>query len=136
MQNLRLDDTLQYQFFIDDSIEQDLINIPSMMLQPIIENAIEHGVETVEDPKITISITNQIKYLQCVITDNGIGYSKALKNKKDSKKSFSTKSIKERLLHLSKKTNLNLTYVIKDIKEENGTIIGTKVIIKLPIIEG
>lgn len=134
MQNLRLDGALQYQLNIDASIEQDSIKIPAMMLQPIIENAIEHGIETVKNPTIEIRITDKEKYLQCVITDNGLGYSNTLQTKSTSKKSFSTTIINQRLLHLSKKTNLNLTYSIADLLEQENTIVGTKSIILLPIL--
>ncbi|MGG8497114.1 tetratricopeptide repeat-containing sensor histidine kinase [Tenacibaculum sp. TC6] len=137
LQKLRLDNTLDYTLLIDETIEQDFIQIPAMIIQPIIENAIEHGIEGVENPKITIEISEADEKLICIVKDNGVGYTTTLnkKNKNTTKKSHATKIIQERLRLLSKKIKQSLIFSIDDVKDvENGTV-GTKVIITLPVFE-
>lgn len=132
MQKLRLNDNLQYTIQIDDTIEQDFIRIPAMILQPIVENAIEHGVENVEYPVISVDILDLDNKVKCVIKDNGIGYSISKQKKSKEKESFATSIIKKRLDLLTKKTKLPLQFLIEDITE-NDQIKGTKVVITLPI---
>jgi Predicted signal transduction protein with a C-terminal ATPase domain len=104
-----------------------------MLLQPIVENAIEHGLETTPNPKVTIEVSLENNTLLCKITDNGIGYSNTINKQKSTKKSFATAIIKERLKYLSKKHKQKLQYRIKD-AIINKQIAGTKVLLHLPII--
>ncbi|WP_176829788.1 histidine kinase [Tenacibaculum sp. MAR_2009_124] len=132
MQKLRLNNNLDYEVDIDDNLEQDFTKIPAMIIQPIIENAIEHGVEGVDKPRISLKIEDLDDKIECVIKDNGIGYSISLKKKKQKKESYATSIIKKRLDLLSKKTKLSFRFTIEDIIEKEK-IQGTKVVITLPI---
>jgi len=67
---------VQYQINIpEDELEE--IQIPTMMIQPILENAIKHGVSNLKNRKgvivINLSLIEQHKYLKISISDNGIG---------------------------------------------------------------
>lgn len=75
-QKLRLQYPLVYKFDIDAAINPNTIEIPPMLLQPFIENAIEHGLkEKKEDALITISIMkNGAEKVKITIIDNGKGY--------------------------------------------------------------
>ena len=60
----------------DKSIQEDLPNItmPSMILQPIVENAVQHGIrEDLEHGKIFLSVEQEEGYIQVVVKDNGVG---------------------------------------------------------------
>ena len=128
LEKLRFRDGFSYEIkgaeFIDD------IKIPTMVIQPFIENAIKHGLlhKTNGVGKIKIEFSQE-KLFKCEITDNGIGLKAATEiNKKANNKSasFSTKSIKDKLKILKDfyKTDIGFEY-----EELN---IGTKVIIKIP----
>ncbi len=132
MQKLRLNNNLEYMVEIDENIEQDFTKIPAMIIQPIIENAIEHGVEGIENPKISLKIQDLDNTIKCIIKDNGIGYTTSMKKEKKKNKSYATSIIKKRLDLLSRKTKLSFQFSIEDIiKKERIT--GTKVVITLPI---
>lgn len=133
MQKLRMDDQLKYEIDVDSSIDTDDIEIPAMMLQPIVENAIEHGVEKVEHPQIKIAVSDHETFISCVVTDNGPGYSSTIGKKGVLKKSFSTNAIIKRLSYLSKKTEKELVYSIKDVIGEDGAVLGAEATIHLPI---
>lgn len=133
MQKLRMDDQLKYEIDVESSIDTDDIEIPAMMLQPIVENAIEHGVEKVEHPQIKIAVSDHETFISCVITDNGPGYSSTIEKKRTLKKSFATNAIIKRLSYLSKKTEKELVYSIKDVIGEDGAVLGAEATIHLPI---
>ncbi|CAM1374700.1 tetratricopeptide repeat-containing sensor histidine kinase [Tenacibaculum xiamenense] len=132
MQKLRLNNNLDYKVDIDENIEQDFTKIPAMIIQPIVENAIEHGVDGIENPKISLKIHDLEDKVECVIEDNGIGYTASMKKEKKKKESYATSIIKKRLDLLSKKTKLSFHFSIEDVIEREK-IKGTKVVITLPI---
>ena len=68
-------------FNVDNTLETDLIKIPSMLIQPFIENAIVHGITPKKEGgeiEIHISLFSP-KILKCSIEDNGIGRKKGKK---------------------------------------------------------
>ena len=80
-QQLRFDDKFDYVINIDEAIDPSYIKIPPMLLQPFVENAIEHGLKPkTEKGNLDINI-NKKKHLLCFeIIDNGVGLSKDSKN--------------------------------------------------------
>ncbi|PQJ78627.1 tetratricopeptide repeat-containing sensor histidine kinase [Polaribacter porphyrae] len=127
LEKLRFREGFEYTIKGANAVEN--IKIPSMIIQPFVENAIKHGL---------IHKTDGVKKLQidfflddvftCIITDNGVGFKASKKiNKNNGKEtSFSTKSIKEKLQFLEEYYKMNIGFSYEDIKN------GTKVIIKVP----
>ena len=109
-----------------------------MMLQPIIENAIRHGIKALENKigKIDVSFTLNNNTIQFIINDNGIGRDASYKNKIDginTHKSFGLFIIKQRLQGYSKSYNQDFNIEVIDLQNENNIAIGTEVILQLPI---
>lgn len=72
IQKNRLEDRLDYQVEVDDSLRQE--KIPKLILQPMVENAITHGIEPRrENGKVTILIRDMDGEIQITVEDNGIG---------------------------------------------------------------
>jgi ligand-binding sensor domain-containing protein/anti-sigma regulatory factor (Ser/Thr protein kinase) len=138
LEEKRLTNSLITHFNIAYTINTQAIELPNMMLQPIIENAIRHGLKPLENKagEIVINFSVNNNTLECIITDNGIGREASALNKThgiSSHKSFGLSIIKQRLQGYSKSYNQNYSIEIIDLKNENNIALGTKVILHLPI---
>lgn len=126
LQNLEESQSYDYTILVDKSIDETLFMIPPMLIQPFIENAIEHAFESQkENRKIDIQITYINKELICTITDNGIGIDAQNGHKRKDKKSLATTITSERLKMLSKDFNIKGSVQIEDRKKykKQGTIV-------------
>lgn len=99
----------EYKLDVYEGITDDEDEIPPMLLQPLVENAIEHGIKTLEHGIIKIVIKKYHEVLQCQIIDNGIGL-----NSNSKSNNISTSLIKKRLKYLSTKTNEKLDLTIEN----------------------
>ncbi|WP_299684716.1 histidine kinase [uncultured Dokdonia sp.] len=85
LQLLRFPDKFEYEIHLIDLEEDDLIFIPPMLLQPYIENSIEHAFKGIEyKGKISITLSEKEEYLQCIIEDNGVGIQSKMNSHKES----------------------------------------------------
>lgn len=141
-QKLRFEDSLEYEIIVDDDIEEDILGVPTMIVQPYVENSIEHGLRSVDKGKIKI----HFKMLDedniiCEILDNGIGRQAASKFVKQSghlqaHRSMGTMITENRLelLHDARENSLYVeTIDLAD--EKTGFAIGTKVLVQIPVVE-
>ena len=139
LEKLRFEDELNYTFIVDEKVNSEMIKIPTMLIQPYVENALKHGLlhkKNSRELRISVSkISNNI--IQFIIEDNGIGRekSKEINDKRLTQhKSFALKATTERLdlLNFGKEKKIGVEII--DLKEENNAI-GTKVILKIPILK-
>jgi tetratricopeptide (TPR) repeat protein len=133
MELLRFDNKFEFKLDIENSIEKESVNIPPLVLQPFIENAIWHGLNNKEDKGI-ISLCVKPKdkdTLIVIIEDNGIGRQKANELKMSdtqTNKSFGMQITSERIKALNKDKK---NFKIIDLYDENNNAIGTRVEIEL-----
>ena len=116
----------QYTVLVDDEIDTSLVKIPPMLIQPFVENAIEHAfVNQRENKKIEVNLKYIDSKLVCAVTDNGIGIDAQKETKKNGKKSLATTITSERLKILSKDFKMKGSVSIDDRKKYNdkGTIV-------------
>ena len=130
LEHSRFSDKFDYRITVDEDIDIDAFQIPPMLLQPYIENAIWHGLRYREDKGfLQIGIKQKDKLaLEISITDNGIGRknSAALKTQNQKKqKSKGMGNIKKRIEILNDMYKDKVDVIISDL-ETNGT--GTKVL--------
>ena len=135
LEHRRCNSKFDYSITVDPSIDSSNVLIPSMIIQPYVENAIWHGlVQKNGNGILTISIVQDTKQITCTIEDDGIGRKKAAvikAQKQDIHKSLGMDITAERLHLLSRESSANATVQIIDIEE--GTRTGTKVILQLPL---
>ena len=130
LEHSRFSDKFDYRITVDEDIDIDAFQIPPMLLQPYIENAIWHGLRYREDKgflKIELKQKDKLA-LEISITDNGIGRknSAALKTQNQKKqKSKGMGNIKKRIEILNDMYRDRVDVIISDL-ETNGT--GTKVL--------
>ena len=102
---------------VDSSLQQDEIMLPPMLIQPFIENAIWHGVTSLDQPmKIDIRFKKEQQQLLCVIEDDGIGIETSLRQKEKQlgHESVGIDNIRQRIRVLNEKYNLQSTVTIED----------------------
>ena len=125
-----------YFIDIDPAIDKENVKIPSMIIQPYVENAIKHGISMKPNNRnIVIRFKQHEKQLLCTVEDNGIGREQAekTKSKYSQHTSMGTKLSQERLEILSKQTSKNAKVTINDLLTEKGIASGTRVELSMPI---
>ncbi len=138
MEKLRAGDKLEYEIHLPDDLEMDFIEIPPMLIQPYVENAIWHGLMHKETGgKIIVDCRQKDdKYLFVTILDNGIGRdgAAAFKSKTATRhKSFGMKITSERMDIIKQLYNIETKITIEDLKDTSGLGIGTKVTLEIPL---
>jgi hypothetical protein len=136
LEKLCYEEQFDYTFELDEELDED-IEIPSMFIQPFVENAIRHGLFHLNQKGILrISFTEKEEQLICEITDNGIGRAKArqiaaTKNKQH--KSRGLEIITQRQAVFNNFNEEAIQFFIEDLQDKNGQANGTKVKITFEI---
>ena len=124
LHNMRSETPFKFTLDLDENLTDLDILIPPMLIQPFVENAIEHGFKKdFENAKISIEIMFKDNVLTCIIKDNGIGLNASVPKTNPNKKSLSTKITSERLKIFSKEYKVESGVIIQDrsIFNEKGT---------------
>ena len=138
LESIRFRDKFDYKITVDEEVDPLMYKIPTMLIQPYVENAISHGLMLrPEKGLVTVTISLGNNYLACVIEDNGIGReaSRAINQKKQHNHHSLGTHITESRLDLANSiygTSLQATYT--DLVDENGSAAGTRVEIHIPIL--
>ena len=138
LEAMRFKNKVKYQINVVPHIDQQYIEIPPLLLQPYVENAIWHGLmHKPEGGNISIDISQpEEDLLHIEISDDGIGREKAKEHKSKSatrQKSFGLKMTSERLNAINHIYQTNTEVKIFDLVDTEGNAAGTKVIIEIPL---
>lgn len=132
LEEMRFNHSFSYEIFTDDAIDVQNTEIPSMLLQPYLENAIVHGMRgKTQGGLIKLYLLMQDEYILCVIEDNGTGKPLAMSgNQQTAKhKPRATNASINRMALLKSGAGI-YTITLKD-ADENPC--GTRVEIKIPL---
>ncbi|HVG15210.1 MAG TPA: histidine kinase [Chitinophagaceae bacterium] len=136
LEAMRFKDKLQYNISIQN-IDADYIEIPPLLLQPYVENAIWHGLMNKEGGgHIDIKASVEDSFLVLLIKDDGIGRAKAaeLNGKSATRhKSFGMKITSDRLALINHLHKSATSVAIEDLMDDTGIAAGTQVTIKIEI---
>lgn len=118
-------------------LPHEAFQIPSMLIQPYVENAIKHGLlHKKGEKKLRLKFTYHHPVLSVLITDNGIGLeaSKKINASRNSKhQSFATDANQKRFELLNQLSQGQIGVEITELKDELGTVLGTSVKLSIPI---
>lgn len=123
--------SFNYSISVESDYNPEEIVIPPMLIQPFVENAIRHGIlKGNKEGLLKIHFSTSQEFLQCRITDNGIGIYQSQKTKpKTDHQSMALTVTQERLESISGKGALK----ISELKNNEGAIGGTVVTFKIPL---
>ncbi|MFH0843463.1 MAG: histidine kinase [Bacteroidota bacterium] len=138
LESIRFKDKFDFEIIVDEDIDPIVFKVPTMLIQPYVENSICHGLipmETRGKVKIEIKLVND--YLTCTIEDNGIGRDAARgrRNERDGNhNSLGTKIVASRLDLVNSLYGSCLKTTYTDLKDPEGNPAGTKVEMQIPVM--
>ncbi|HET7117997.1 MAG TPA: hypothetical protein VFI29_15985, partial [Hanamia sp.] len=134
---LRFDDSFTYLIKTDDEIDKENTLIPTMMIQPLAENAIWHGlIPKKGKKKLSIYFSALGETITCTIEDNGIGikHSQQLKClNRPLHKSVGLSNLHNRIKLINEKYNTNCTLEIIDLGDLNSNKTGCRAVLSFNI---
>ena len=138
MEKLRFDDSFCYKIIIDDSIDKEDTLIPSLMIQPLAENAIWHGLMYKSGEKnLTMRFFRVEETVYCSIEDNGIGIIRSEQLRKLSKSAHrpvGLSNLRNRIKIMNEKYDTGCILEIRDLREIDGDRSGTRAVLQFNII--
>lgn len=142
LEKTKLEDQFNYQVIVENKVNKTNCQIPPMILQPYIENAIRHGVRYRNDNEgmIKILFLQNETYLTCTISDNGIGRekSKILKGQARIPIEYQSKGMTltaKRIEMINSYSTAPILVEVGSANENDHEYPGTKVTVNFPVKE-
>jgi sensor histidine kinase YesM len=131
LEKLRFENKFDYTITVDKSLDEEFIEIPPMIIQPYIENAIIHGLlHKPTKGKIDIDFRPDGQRIICTVVDDGVGRQRSMEIAKQSgikRKSRGMLITQARLEILNRQSDDEFSVKVFDLKDEKGNPAGTKV---------
>jgi ligand-binding sensor domain-containing protein/two-component sensor histidine kinase len=136
LESMRFGHSFLYDIEVDPDIDTNNTFIPTMILQPYVENSIRHGLRYRQDGVKTVKIVFRKRgnTMVCIVEDNGIGRKKAAEMKSFIHVEYQSKGMTltaERIAALNRRQDIPITVDVIDM-EEDGNATGTQVIVRIP----
>ncbi len=127
LEHYRFRDKFDYEITVDDEINGDTVEIPPMLVQPYIENAVWHGLRYRESKGfLSVKIEQQTDNIVITISDNGIGRRRSAELKTENQQkhqSTGLKNIRERLDIINSVYRSRCRVEIFDKPDDGGTVV-------------
>ncbi|MDX2173589.1 MAG: histidine kinase [Bacteroidota bacterium] len=118
LESVRTDGKINYQLNIDETLDINFLEIPTLITQPFVENAIKHGLlHKTSDKNLSITFRKQQQGFSISILDNGIGREKSSEINKHinpQHQSFASEAIKKRIKHINEGLKMKINFEIID----------------------
>jgi len=131
----------EYTIAVAEDIDPEEVDIPPMLIQPFVENAVIHGLKGISEGKgrIEVRFVRDEYVLRCEIVDNGIGRKAAALHKAQKvsqHKSAALAVTQERLAIINAQLHsTGPSLVIEDLLDSSGNALGTKVSLCVPVLQ-
>lgn len=138
IENIRFSNEIDFKINIGKDINTENIRVPSLILQPFLENSLWHGLSSkIDDKQIILDVKKEGNdYINISITDNGVGRKVSQErklNKTLRRKSVGIEITKERLSNFSKRFARMYDLKIEDLFDSQNNAAGTKVVLNIPL---
>ncbi|HEY6979082.1 MAG TPA: histidine kinase, partial [Chitinophagaceae bacterium] len=138
MEKLRFDDSFTFCISVDDNIDKEETQVPTLMIQPLVENAIWHGLlPTLREKKLSIHFSRMDETISCIIEDNGIGIKRSGQLKQISRSSHQPvglNNLRNRIKIMNEKYDTGCTLEIIDLQDLDKDKRGTRAVLRFNII--
>ena len=134
LESLRFSHNFTYEISVPDDLDVHNLEIPILLVQPYVENAIIHGLLPIkESAKLSISFEDRGNYFLCLVEDNGIGRT-ASQARKPAKSTHVSRgmALSAARIRTQGDTEAINPVTIEDLSDENGLASGTRVQINVP----
>lgn len=133
LERLRFEDLFEVKIDVQKDLEVDDIYLPSMLIQPFVENAINHGLDERRDKKgvLEIRFYKEKKMLVCEINDNGVGRKNTRATHRKGHQSRGLGIIQEKIQTLRASELIDISFEIQDLDPTDPEHPGTQVILKI-----
>ncbi len=136
LEKARFDEGFEYHIGVINIEDLAAVYIPSLLIQPFIENAVKHGLMHKRGTKrVDIKFEQKADALGVTIEDNGIGRQQSMEinqRTKSKPSSFATEALNERMDLFNRLYKRKITYQIVDKKDERNNPTGTKIVLIIP----
>lgn len=135
LEKLRFKERLNYSIIIEKGLDLSDIMVPPLLIQPLVENSIKHGILPLQSSEgaIYINIYERKNVLYIEVRDNGVGVDQSKDKSKTSHESFGLENVKKRIEQLSMIQNKEITFSFSERKNTSGKLQWTIVTISMPI---
>jgi len=122
LEKFRFKERLSYEIIVDKGLDTSEIMIPPLLIQPLVENSIKHGILplTTDDGAIYLNIFERRGDLCIEVKDNGVGLNQKKSDTISGHESFGLKNIQTRIEQLSIIQNKEISFEIKEKPSANG----------------
>ncbi|MEM6801585.1 MAG: histidine kinase [Bacteroidota bacterium] len=135
LEEMRFDRSLNQEIILGEGIDTSLLSLPPMLLQPIVENAINHGLLPLKEREAQLSIAIEDAGDECLsiqIRDNGIGRVAAAARNKRLNTSKGSQLVSDRIKLAAEQMGREGKFEIQDLYDPQGNALGTLVKLQVP----
>jgi tetratricopeptide (TPR) repeat protein len=131
LEKTRFADKFDYEIEVDENLNMQNLQVPGMLIQPFLENAVWHGLRYRTDKGfLKVSFEKNESYLKILIEDNGIGIEESKKQKTQHQKTREGRGMKntlERIKLLNDLYNRQITCSVKDKEKSSGVLVTLQI---------
>jgi tetratricopeptide (TPR) repeat protein len=134
LEKMRSPEIFEYDIVYDEGLEVDLIQIPPMLVQPFVENAIKHGFKNPDrNGVLKLQITDKVHWIEFVVEDNGDGLPEKEAKMKDHR-SMGIEIFEKRRKLIQNKYKKEFSYEILNLSDCKQGLSGLRVILTIPVL--
>ncbi len=131
LEKLRFKEFLNYEVNVEDDVDTAIIMVPPLLIQPLVENSIKHGImhKQSTDSCIQLNVYEKGEDLFIEVKDNGVGLQASKKKANPGHESFGLQNIKNRIEQLSIIMGKRIDFTMEEVQEEDGQWTKVSIII-------
>lgn len=135
LEQMRFKELFSFTIICGPGVEPAAISMPAMLIQPYVENAINHGLRYLKGRKglLTLKFIEQKDVLLCEVEDNGVGRGYAGNSAPPKHISLGMKINRERIDTMNRMYDIDIRIAVVDKQTDSGTPEGTLITLFIPL---